>query len=38
MSSQRVAVAELLAADAERYADEWNEGLAPRTEEVRHVD
>jgi hypothetical protein len=29
-----VAVAELLASEPERYADEWEEGLAPRPEDV----
>lgn len=30
-------VAQLLAADAEQYADEWNEGLAPRPEDVGYL-
>jgi hypothetical protein len=32
-----VAVAELLASEAEQYADDWGE-VAPRPEEVGHVD
>lgn len=33
-----VAVAELVAAEPERYADEWDDGLAPRPEDVGRLD
>jgi hypothetical protein len=32
-----VAIAELVAAEPARYADEWNDGLAPRPEDVGRI-